>query len=119
MKICFLVAAIIFCFTLNASAKLILMGAGSDMEFDASAFPSKMKDAYGLMKAKCLKCHTMERTVVAVTRGVAPITGLKFDKSITQDYGIKHMRKPDADLSKKDVKTIVELLNFLLDEESK
>jgi hypothetical protein len=34
-------------------------------------------------------------------------------------YGIKMIRKPNSDMSKKEIKDIVMLLNYLVDENSK
>jgi hypothetical protein len=61
----------------------------------------------------------MERTVVAITTGVAPITGQPFDRNATKAYGIKMLRKPDSNMNKQEVKQCVELMNYLVDEASK
>ena len=75
-----------------------------------------MKPKFEVMKAKCVKCHTMERTIVAIKTGVAPISGQPFDRGATKAYGIKMLRKPDSDMNKEQVKAVVELMNYLLDE---
>lgn len=97
-------------------AALRVVGRGDSMRFDPAGFPPKMKAAYEIMKVRCVKCHTLERTVVAVTTGIAPITGQPFDRHATKAYGIKMLRKPDSNMSKPEVKEVVELLNYLLDE---
>jgi hypothetical protein len=78
-----------------------------------------MKGSMEILKRKCIKCHTMERTVVAITTGVAPITGQPFDRAATRAYGIKMLRKPDSNMNKQEVKACVDLMNFLLDEAAK
>ena len=103
----------------HANAGLKTTGKGDKMGLDPSAFPPNFKAAYELMKVKCTKCHSLERTVTALTTGIAPISGLVFDRSATKAYGIKMMRKPDSNMNIKEIKTVVELLNFLLDETQK
>lgn len=78
-----------------------------------------MKPKFEIMKGKCVKCHTMERTIVAIKTGVAPVSGQPFDKGATKAYGIKMLRKPDSDMNKEQIKAVVELMNYLLDEEAR
>jgi len=116
-------AAIVLVFSLLLSvpsyASLKVVGKGADMQFDPTRFPADMQAAYQLMKVKCVKCHTLERAVIAVQTGVAPITGTPFNQSATRAYGIKMMRKPDANITPQEAKTIVGLLNYLLEEAAK
>ena len=100
-------------------AALRVVGSGDSMKFDPSAFPPNMKAAYEIMKVRCVKCHTLERTVVAITTGVAPITGQPFDRRATKAYGVKMLRKPDSNMTKQEVKVVVDLMNYLLDETAK
>jgi hypothetical protein len=99
-----------------AAADIKTIGSGDAMNFDASGFPPDMKAKFEIMKVKCIKCHTMERTIVAIKTGVAPISGQPFDRGATKAYGIKMLRKPDSDMSKEQVKAVVELMNYLVDE---
>lgn len=78
-----------------------------------------MKAGYEIMRVKCVKCHTLERTIVAIQTGVAPITGQLFDRSATKAYGVKMLRKPDSNMNKQEVKATVELMNYLLGEAEK
>ena len=100
----------------SAEAKLVVVGQGDATRFDVSGFPPKMQEAYKLMAVKCVKCHSLERTAIALQTGIAPITGGIFDRRATRAYGIKMLRKPDSDMTKADVKTVIGLLNFMLDE---
>jgi len=95
------------------------IGKGDNMNFDPSSIPASMKASFDIMKVKCIKCHTMERTVIAITSGVAPITGQPFDRNATRAYGIKMLRKPDSNMNKQEVKVVVDLMNYLLDEAAK
>lgn len=100
----------------NCHAGLKILGKGDGSHFDASGFPPAMKANYEIMRTKCVKCHTMERTVIAITTGIAPITFTLFDRNATKKYGIKMMRKPDSNMNKEDVRATVELMNYLLDQ---
>ena len=99
-----------------AAVDLKTVGSGDAMNFDPSGFREDMKPKFAVMTAKCFKCHTMERTIVAIKTGVAPISGQPFDRSATKAYGIKMLRKPDSDMSKEQVKVVVDLMNYLLEE---
>ncbi|HEY6872519.1 MAG TPA: cytochrome C [Geobacteraceae bacterium] len=119
MKRVVILFGILLMFTTPCIAGVRVIGSGDSMRFDPSGFPQNMKAAYEIMKVRCVKCHTLERTVIAVTTGVAPITGQPFDRHATKAYGIKMLRKPDSNMTKQEVKTVVELLNYLLDEAAK
>ena len=116
MKKILLVTLLICVCSTVANAKLKVIGKGDAMHLDPSGFPPAMKAKYDIMKVKCIKCHTLERTIVAIQTGIAPISGQPFDRSATKAYGIKMLRKPDSNMNKHDVKETVELMNYLLDE---
>ena len=98
----------------SAHAGLKVIGKGDAMHLDPSGFPPAMKANYEILRVKCVKCHTLERTIVAIQTGVAPISGQPFDHSATKRYGIKMLRKPDSNMNKAEVKASVDLLNYLL-----
>ncbi|GAM08452.1 hypothetical protein OR1_00724 [Geobacter sp. OR-1] len=100
-------------------AALKTLGKGDRLTFDPSGFPAQFRPNWEIMKVKCIKCHTMERTVVSITTGVAPISGQPFDRSATRAYGVKMMRKPDSNMNKQEVKACVDLMNWMLTEASK
>lgn len=102
-----------------AHAGLKVIGKGDSMRLDPSSFPPQMKENYNVMKVRCVKCHTLERTIVAIQTGVAPISGQPFDRNATRAYGIKMMRKPDSNMSKPEIKATVDLMNYLLVEAEK
>lgn len=102
-----------------AEARVKVSGRGAKMNFSTDNIPEMYKPSYDLMQAKCVKCHTMERTVIAVQTGRAPITGQPFNKQAVKAYGIKMLRKPNSDMNKKEIRDVVVLLNYFLDENSK
>lgn len=102
-----------------AEARVKVSGRGAKMNFSAESIPEAYKPSFDLMQAKCVKCHTMERTVIAVQTGRAPITGQPFNKQAVKAYGIKMLRKPNSDMNKKEIRDVVVLLNFLLDENTR
>jgi len=113
----FFVAAALCCAASPLAAiDLKTVGSGEALTFDPSGFRDDMKPKFEIMKVKCIKCHTMERTVIAVKTGVAPVSSQPFDRGATKAYGIKMLRKPDSDMNKEQVKAVVELMNYLLDE---
>ena len=103
----------------SAHAGLKVIGKGDAMRLDSSAFPPVMKANYDVVRVKCVKCHTLERTIVAIQTGVAPISGQPFDRNATKAYGVKMLRKPDSNMSKPEVKASVDLMNYLLAESEK
>lgn len=105
--------------SLPCSAHVRVVGKGDKMTFDSSSFPPQFKANWEVMKIKCIKCHTMERTVISLTTGIAPISAQPFDRNATKAYGIKMMRKPDSDMNKQEIKQCVDLMNWILEEGSK
>ena len=115
MKKLVLVLTLLCLCTTTAHAALKVVGKGDNMRLDPSGFPPNMKANYEIMKIKCVKCHTLERTIVALQTGVAPISGQPFDRNATKAYGVKMLRKPDSNMTKQEVKATVDLMNYLID----
>lgn len=99
-----------------AEARVKVTGRGAKMNFSADSISEMYKPSFAILQAKCIKCHTMERTVIAVQTGRAPITGQPFNKQAVKAYGIKMLRKPNSDMNKKEIRDVVIFLNYLLDE---
>ena len=102
----------------GAFAELKTIGEGANMQADTSAFPPEMKKAYEVFKVKCIKCHGLDRTILTLQSGVSP-SGSNFDAAAIDAYGAKMLRKPDADMSRQDVKTVNEVMKYMLNEASK
>lgn len=105
--------------TANADARVKVKGRGAAMNFDPASIPEQYKASFDMMSKKCVKCHTMERTVIAVQTGRAPITGQSFDRQAVKAYGIKMLRKPNSDMNKQQIREVVVLLNYILTENEK
>ena len=103
----------------NAEAKVKTIGSGDKLAFDPKSIPAEYKAAFDTMNIRCIQCHTQERTVIAIQTGIAPVTGQPFDKTATKAYGIKMLRKPKSNMSRDEVKQVVNLLNYLLDQAAK
>ncbi len=99
----------------SAEGAVKTLGRSESLRFDPSGYPPEMKSAYAIMQAKCTRCHSLERTVVAVTTGVAPISGRPFDHVAVVAYGQKMLRMPNARMSRDEVKSVVNLLVYLVD----
>ena len=102
-----------------AEARIKVMGRGAKMNFSVDGIPEMYKPSFDLVQVKCIKCHTMERTVIAIQTGRAPITGQPFNRQAVKAYGIKMLRKPNSDMNKKEIRDVVVFLNYLLDENAK
>jgi hypothetical protein len=118
-KLFILTALIVLVISATADARIKVKGRGAAMNFDPASIPEQFKASYDLMSRKCVKCHTMERVVIAIQTGRAPITNQPFDRASIMAYGIKMMRKPNSDMNKKEIKEIVLLMNYLVDENAK
>jgi hypothetical protein len=103
----------------TAEARIKVVGRGATMNFSADSIPEMYKSSLALIQVKCIKCHTMERTVIAIQTGRAPTTGQPFNKQAVKAYGIKMLRKPNSDMNKKEIREAVVFLNYLLDENAK
>jgi hypothetical protein len=110
------ITLLLFSLAVPVHAKIRAVGRGDKMNFDPSQIPADMKGAFEIMKIKCIQCHTQERTVIAISTGIAPVTGQPFDKQATKAYGIKMLRKPKSNMSRDEVKQVVNLMNYLIDE---
>jgi hypothetical protein len=118
-KLLILTALIALVISSPADARIKVKGRGAAMNFDPASIPEQYQASFELMSRKCIKCHSMERVVIAIQTGRAPITSQLFDRSSVMAYGIKMMRKPNSDINKKEIKDIVMLLNFLIEENAK
>jgi hypothetical protein len=102
--------------TASAHAALKVVGSNDSKQLDSAGFPPAMKSAYQLMQNKCTSCHTLERVVVALQTGIAPTTLLEFNKKTAKAHCDKMARKPNANITPQDAKTITTLLYYLIDE---
>src|SRR5512133_1603506 len=118
-KIVFLAALIALAVTSNADARVKVKGRGAAMNFDPASIPAQYQASFEMMSKKCVKCHTMERTVIAIQTGRAPITGQLFDRQAIKAYGIKMLRKPNYDMNKQEIREMVMLLNYIMEENAK
>lgn len=118
-KILLFAALVTLVVSSTADARIKVKGRGANMNFDPASIPANYQATFEMMTKKCIKCHTMERTVISIQTGRAPITGQPFDKQAVKAYGIKMLRKPNSDMNKQEIRDIVMLLNFFLDENAK
>ncbi len=101
-----------------AHAELKTIGTGANMGVDITNFPPAMKEIYPNFTKKCIKCHGMDRTFVTIQTGMTP-SGSVFDNAAVDAYGAKMLRKPDADMTKAEVKSFVQLMKYMLEEAAK
>jgi hypothetical protein len=118
-KILFVSSLVVAALSVQADARINAIGKGDKMNFDPAQIPADLKPAFEVMKVKCIQCHTMERTVISIQTGIAPVTGQPFDKQATKAYGIKMLRKPKSNMNRDEVRQVVNLMNYLIDEAAK
>jgi hypothetical protein len=99
-------------------AELKTIGTGANMEVDSTNFPPNMKAIIPNFTKKCIKCHGMDRTYVTLQSGMTP-SGSVFDGPAIEAYGAKMLRKPDADMSKQEIKQFIELMKYMAEEAAK
>jgi len=97
-----------------AHASLPIIGEVGFREYDPSNFPPDKKLSYKTMKARCTKCHTMDRVVQAIGTGIAPNSWMPFDQDSAKAYGDSMMRKANESMTKDDIKSIVDLMQWLI-----
>lgn len=99
-------------------AEFKTIGTGANMDADITNYPPNMKAIYPNFVKKCIKCHGMDRTFVTIQTGMTP-SGSVFDNAAIDAYGAKMLRKPDADMTKQEVKQFVDLMKFMIEEAAK
>jgi len=103
----------------QADAKVPAINNGSGIIFDPDFIPNSFRSSYLTMNSKCVKCHSMERIVASVQTGRAQVTGQPFDKQNVKAHGIKLLHNPNSDMSRHEIREIVALLCFLIEENKK
>jgi hypothetical protein len=101
-----------------AYAQLNVIVQGDKLSIDPSGFPPQMQAAYNLMMQKCNQCHSIERIIVAVQSEVCPITKMAFTKQTTRAVVTRMFLKENSNMTRGDALTIVQFLNFLLDQKT-
>jgi len=76
--------------------------------------PKELAANLELLRQKCTKCHSLERIGIAISTGVAPVSGQQFDARAIHSYAGKALRKPSYGLSKAEMDKIETLLKFYL-----
>ena len=99
-----------------AHAGLKVVGNGETLAIDTTEFPPQMQKAYGVMAKRCSQCHTIERVIVAVRSGITPLSRSSFTKDSTKALVTRMLLKAGPSFDKNERRTIVLLLNYLLDQ---
>ena len=98
-------------------AGIDVVGEKGFREFDPSNFPPDKKLSYKIMKAHCTQCHTLDRVVQAIETGIAPISWQPFDQNSAKSYGENRMKKANESMTRGEVKSVVELMQWLITRE--
>jgi hypothetical protein len=93
--------------------------------FDRSRIPKALLKDFGEFEAKCTRCHTLERVASSFLNGAAPISGRPFDLDAIKGILLDMMRKSaklkakGQEISKEEIKSILALMKYFLDESVK
>jgi len=115
-----LVVLFVICLmTSQAFASLKFSGSGSDRQINTGSFPPQMKANYELMSSKCTKCHSLERLVISLKTGIAPISNQPFNLEHMQTDINSMVRRSNArkfPISKEESQSIFAVLKYMLEE---
>jgi hypothetical protein len=112
-----LVVLILICmFASLADAQLKVIGQGDAMRLDAEKFPAEMKKNYEILLSKCTTCHSLKIIIQAVRTGQGPLSREPFNKKSAREFVTSMMRQTGADINNQDAKAVINLMNYLLDE---
>jgi len=95
------------------------IGSGADITFDPSIVPLEHQKSYQIMTRKCTTCHGMDRIVLSVLTGKAQVTKQPFDREQAAGYGIRLMRMKNTGLKREEIRDVIRLLQWLIDEKNK
>jgi hypothetical protein len=118
-KMMFVLMVMVLTMNTVSYAGVKVIGKEGSREFDPSNFPPDKKVSYQIMKTRCIKCHTLDRIVQAIETGIAPNTWQPFDQKAAKAYGDSIMRKSNKNMTKEEVKSIVDLMQWLIVEVNK
>ena len=111
---CIFLVALVACAVAYADIRVI--GAGNATTIDTSGYPPEMLKAHALMMQKCTQCHSIERIIVGIQTGVAPITKMSFSKETTRSIVSRMFLKDNSNMTRDEAGLILHYLDFLLDQ---
>lgn len=116
-----IIASLLVLLTFSLSdARVKVIGTGEQINFDPQSIPPNLIPNYQLMNEICTNCHSMKKIVISVQTGRGPDTKQPFDKQGAKAYCIKMLRKKDKVLMTKDqIRSVYQLLTYLLEENGK
>lgn len=108
--------------TSQAFAALTFTGSGSGREINTGSFPPEMKAGYEVMRSKCTRCHSLERLVVSLKTGIAPVSNQPFSLEHMQTDINGMIRKSNSrrfPISKEESQSIFAVLKYMVDESAR
>jgi hypothetical protein len=117
MKIIVILAVLALVSSVSSPSQAMIRfeGSGEKLNFSPSQFPPDMKSAFGIMNAKCIKCHSQERLVISIQTGIGPVSNLPFDSRAAN----KMLLKAKTNMSKEETKQVANLITYLITESAK
>jgi len=95
------------------------VGSGTGVNFDPDIISQEHQKSYQIMTQKCTTCHGMDRIVLTVLSGKAQVTKQPFDREQAAGYGIRLMRMHNTGLKREEIRDVIRLLQWLIDEKNK
>lgn len=119
MKKIIAVLAVSFVVTATSHAEIKIIRSGGEAGIDTTGFPSKMKSAYKVMAARCAKCHSIDRALVALLTGTSPVSHTPFTKDSVKRHSDRLAKHRDSGMTAEDIKVTDELMIYLINEASR
>ncbi|QEM68371.1 hypothetical protein FO488_09470 [Geobacter sp. FeAm09] len=95
------------------------VGSGPTINFDPAMIPLEHQESYQIMGKKCTTCHGMDRIVLTILTGKAQVTKQPFDREQAAGYGIRLIRMHNTGLKKEEIRDVIRMLQWLIDEKNK
>jgi hypothetical protein len=95
-------------------AKLELKVTPKGTELALSNFRGEQMPAFEVFREKCVRCHDEGRIVKVLETGTSAITGAPYTRKSMLDHGLTMLRKGHASLDKKEIRQVVDLMEYLM-----
>jgi len=95
-----------------AAAQLRVTGEGPRQRLVREQFPQEYRARYDIFAVRCTRCHAMARPIAALTTGITPVSGGRFETDGIQRYVVRMMRKPNSGVDRADAREILLFLRY-------
>ncbi len=120
-----LVFLVVLCMCPVSHGAVPVVNRGNGPQFDRSRLPPSLRKDFDAFEIKCSRCHSLERVANSFLTGMAPISGRPLDLDTIKSTLLDMMRKSakhkakGQEISKEEIKPILALMKYFLDESVK